>query len=483
MSDHLNYGINHGTDPAVEIDYALVEEIRAAVNRELEDHETSKGKQRPADQREMAKNLIMRELEDRAMKLALRGEDALTADQEMATSVAVIARMFGMGRLEGVLNIPDVEDIYVCGSDPITVKFFGGEQQTFPPIAESDEDLREQVQAIATHHGQDERTISTASPFLNIELPGKDARLAFMYGVTPRPIVTIRRHRYINVTLDDLVAWGTISRPMMALLQAAVMGRKSILVVGPQSAGKTTMLRALAACIAPEERFATMETEYELLLHTIPGRFPLVLPIQERMGTGDKDASGASAGEISLADVFPWTLRHSIKRILVGEVRSDEVLPMMRAMSRGLRGSMATFHVDSAREAFESLASLLTDYRPALTREAAMRQIAAALDFVVFIDAEKGLDPVTGMPTEQRYVSDILQVGNVADAATGVPATDKIFTAHKDAAVREHDPRGYPTGTPLTDDLWARRAGLDPKWLSNTELGEWDRPFLQRDLA
>lgn len=477
MSEQLD----NGTDPTA-VDYALVEQIRTAVNRKLEDLENSKGKLGQADLREMAKNLIMRELGDHALATAMRGEVALTADQEMAVSTAVVSRMFGMGRLEYLLDMSEVEDIYVCGSDPVTVKYFGGEQQILPPIASSDDDLREQVQAIATHYGQDERSISTAQPFLNIELPGKDARLAFMFGVTPRPIVTIRRHRYVNVTLDDLVQWGTISRPMMALLQAAVMGRKSILIAGAQGTGKTTALRALCACIAPEERFATMETEYELLLHTIPGRFPLLIPIQERMGTGDKDVSGASAGEIGLGDVFPWTLRHTVKRIVVGEVRSAEVLPMMRAMSRGLRGSMATFHVDSAHETFESLAALLTDYRPALTREAAMRQIAAALDFVVFIDQEAGTDPVTGQPTELRYVSDIIEVGDMTES-TGIPSTTALFTAHKDPKVRELDPRGYPTGLSLTDDLWARRAGLDMEWLTNISLGAWDRPFLLRELA
>ena len=477
MSEHLD----NETDPTA-VDYELVEQIRTAVNRKLEDLENSKGKLGPADLREMAKNLIMRELGDHALASAMRGEEALTANQELAVSAAVVSRMFGMGRLEYLLDMPEVEDIYVCGADPVTVKYFGGEQQVLPPIASSDEDLREQVQAIATHHGQDERSISTAQPFLNIELPGKDARLAFMFGVTPRPIVTIRRHRYVNVTLDDLVQWGTISRPMMALLQAAVMGRKSILIAGAQGTGKTTALRALCACIAPEERFATMETEYELLLHTIPGRFPLLIPIQERMGTGDKDVSGASAGEIGLGDVFPWTLRHTVKRIVVGEVRSAEVLPMMRAMSRGLRGSMATFHVDSVYETFESLAALLTDYRPALTREAAMRQITAALDFVVFIDQEAGTDPITGRPTELRYVSDIIQVGDVTES-TGIPSTTALFTEHKDPNVRRLDPRGYPTGLTLTDDLWARRAGLDMEWLTNTSLGAWDRPFLLRELA
>ena len=113
------------------------------------------------------------------------------------------------------------------------------------------------------------------------------------------------------------------------------------------------MLRALAQCISSEERFATLETEFELLLHTIPGRFPLLVPVEERVGGGEKDSTGKPAGEINLSDVFPWTLRHSLERVLVGECRSHEVVSLIRAMSRGYRGSMATFHADTPAETFE----------------------------------------------------------------------------------------------------------------------------------
>jgi Phosphofructokinase len=86
------------------------------------------------------------------------------------------------------------------------------------------------------------------------------------------------------------------------------------------------MLRALAQCISSEERFATLETEYELLLHTIPGRFRLLMPVEERVGGGDRDASGKPAGEITMGDVFPWTLRHSLERVIVGEARNQEIV-------------------------------------------------------------------------------------------------------------------------------------------------------------
>ena len=462
------------------IDYALVEQIRLAVNTKIENWEAGKGSLAPDDLKQMAQNLIMRELEAHGLSSASAGK-IMTGEDEQEISRAVMSRMFGMGRVESLLDIEDAEDIYVCGAGPVVVKYFGGRKVQLPPIAESDDDLIAQVSAIATHHGQNERPVTTARPFVNLDLPGKDARLGLIFNVTPHPIVTIRRHRFVNVQLEHLVQWGTISRPMMAFLQAAVIGRRSILVVGPQSAGKTTMLRALCSCIGPDERFATLETEYELLLHTIPDRFPLIIPVQERVGSGDLDGAGRAAGQIDISTVFPWTLRHSLERVIVGEVRSEELISMLRAMSRGYRGSMATFHADSAKETFESMASLLIEYQPSLTHDAAMRQIATALDIIVFIDREAGIDAETGLPSELRYVTDILEVGEVAEQ--GQPSVGEVFTPHPDLNIQELDPRGYPTGHGLQNELWARRAGLDMAWLTTPELGAWSKPFLLRELA
>lgn len=136
---------------------------------------------------------------------------------------------------------------------------------------------------------------------------------------------------------------------------------------------------------------------------------------------------------------------------------------------------MATFHADSARETFESLASLLIQYAPSLTHDAALRQIATALDIVVFIDREEGTDPNTGEPVEIRYVTEILSVGSVGEK--GQIGAAEIFRPHDDADQRALDPRGYPAGAALADNgLWARRAGFDLAWL-DPDQGGWDTQF------
>ena len=270
-TDFGHLSISSSDDPE-SVDFGLVKRIVKAVNAQLEEYAAANGSMTQDAMKQMAKNLIMRQLEEHTFTAADEGRGVMSAADEIAVRDAVLDRMFGMP-FGALLADEEVEDIYICGAEPVVVKYFGGRKETRPPVADSDADLLNQVTSIATHQGMNERDVTAARPFLNMDLPGYDARLGLIFDVTPHPMVTIRRHRFVNVHLEHLVKWGTISRSMMAFLHAAVVGKRSLLVVGPQSAGKTTMLRALAQCISSEERFATLETEYELLLHHHPGPF------------------------------------------------------------------------------------------------------------------------------------------------------------------------------------------------------------------
>src|SRR3546814_1142850 len=81
--------------------------------------------------------------------------------------------------------------------------------------------------------------------------------------VCERPCVALRRHRFMKVTLDGLERLGAIDRGLREFLAAAVRARKQVIIAGATGAGKTTMLRALASEIPPEERIVTIETAPE----------------------------------------------------------------------------------------------------------------------------------------------------------------------------------------------------------------------------
>ena len=454
------------TPAGPQVDYALVRRIRETVNRQLDEWTAALERlPSPVEQRRRAEDFVTSWLEQQMLSSIEAGMRLLTSVEEQALRAATLAEMFGLGRLEALLAEEDIEDIYIAGTRPVVVRLADGRRQLREPLAATVEDLMQQLQTFATHHGQNARSVTSARPWLNLRLPG-DARLAAMWDVTPVPYVTIRRHRFVDITLDQLVSMGMVSPAMSVFLKAAVLARRSILVVGAQSSGKTTLLRALCRCIPDTERFVTIESEFELLLHELPGKFPGLMAAEEREGMGELGRDGRPAGEVTIEDLFPHTLRHSLDRCIVGEVRGGEVGAVLKAMTRGYKGSMATFHADSAAETVQSMASLMSEYRANWSPEAARYQIASALDLVVFVDREM----IPGR-SDHRFVSHILEVNGVSEQGRVIETP--IFEPLE--AYDGVDPRGYLVGQPENQKWW-RRAGLDPNWLESAASG-WPEAY------
>ena len=130
-------------------------------------------------------------------------------------------------------------------------------------------------------------SFSEAQPRLHLRLDG-GSRLAAAAWVTPRPSVVIRRHRLMQVTLDDLVARDMMTPVAASFLRAAVRARKlDRRRRRARAPGKTTLVRALCAEIDALEAIGTFETEYELHLHEL-GRHKIVHAWEARPGSGER---------------------------------------------------------------------------------------------------------------------------------------------------------------------------------------------------
>ena len=382
------------------------------------------------DQRALAASLVLREIEQWALTQATAGRPVPDPDTERALASAVTAALFGMGRLQPLLERADVENIHVHGADRVVLELAGGRVEVAAPVAGSDEELVELLTGWAARAGQTGREFSPAHPLLNLRLPAGGplgSRLAAVMEVTGRPTVAIRRHRLARVTLDDLLGMGTLTVPVHGFLRAAVRAGCNIVVSGAPAAGKTTLLRALAAEIPAGEHVVTVEEEYELGLHVLdPGR--LVTGMEARQSNAE------GAGGIGLHVLLTQALRHSPSRVLVGEVRGGEVTALLAALSNGAAGGMCTLHARSAPGVLTRIAQLAQLSDPPLATEAAWRFTADALDLIVHVDREPA-DAGGG-----RYVAEVLEVGPVGDG--GMPDTTSVF------APADTDGRAVPAYTP-----------------------------------
>ena len=274
-------------------------------------------------------------------------------------------------------------------------------------MADSDQDLIDFLVFLASRSEVNARPFSPAIPRLHLRLDG-GARLAAAAWVTPRPAVVIRRHPLQRIQLDDLVARGTLTPVAASFLSAAVKARKSVVVAGPQGAGKTTLVRALCAEIPPNEAIGTFETEYELHLHEMPDQHPIVYAWEARPGSGERGPDGRQAGEFTLQDALYDSFRFAISRQIVGEVRGPEIVAMLKAMQSGT-GSISTTHATDAEGAVRKLVTCAMETGSHVTHEYATRAIAECVDIIVQLHLET--TPLAdGTAVRDRWVSEIITV-------------------------------------------------------------------------
>jgi len=198
-----------------------------------------------ADRRELVEELARAAMDQVASQMIQQGLPAPTAEEDVQVLRHVVASQLGLGRLQLLLDDDSIENIDINGCDNVWVKRADGTKEQVEAVTESDEELVELVQRAArAHHTGGERRIDAAKPIVDLHLAGSH-RLSAMIEVSHRPCVSIRRHRLVDPTLQDLAE--SMTEEVGRFLRAAVRARLNIIVSGGTDAGKTTMLRALLA--------------------------------------------------------------------------------------------------------------------------------------------------------------------------------------------------------------------------------------------
>ena len=362
--------------PRSELDGELVKRLRGMVAGRMAQQAGRDGALTVAARTRRGRALIREVLEEEAEAALSSGRAPLDQAAEQQVADRVYADLWGLGGFQPYLDEPQVESVNANGCDQVFVQYSGGYRSRVGPVAASDEELTDLIRSIAARGGIEERRFDRSSPRVSVPLPG-GGRLFAVQSVTGRPCVAIRRDRLSRAGLRELVRNGTAGEPLAAFLAALVKARKNLLISGGTAVGKTTMLRALASAIPPDERLITIEDSLELCLDWDTAAHPDVVAMQSR------EPNTEGEGEITLAELVRWALRMTPDRVLVGEVRGAEVIPMLNAMSQGNDGSMTTIHASSSRGAMLKLAAYAAQSPEHLTLEDTGLLIAGAIHFVI----------------------------------------------------------------------------------------------------
>ena len=390
-----------------------------------------------ADRRLMARSVLRQVVREHAEERSQLG-DLWTVDREQRYTAALEDAIFGFGRMQPLFTLPDAENIEIHGYDSVVAQYCDGHREVLPPVADSDEELVEAVRFLG-ESVTPPRPFDDAHPTMTLALGDSHRLHAIGFGLSYRPSITIRQHNLTTVTLADLVDGQMMPDELGQLLHAAVLGRKSLVIAGDQGAGKTTLLRALIASIPENERFGTLETDYELLTHLQPGRRN-ILALQARVGLGEV-ADGRQVGEFTVAELIPEALRQNLSRLIVGEVRGAEAGAMFEAMQSGA-GTMSTTHSHSAESTIDRLAARVAQGGVITMREA-YRQVAHHVALIVYVRLQ---DDTWRGGVRTRAVAEVV-------ALTGALENDRPVTH---LVYRADDPGLRPESR-----LWA---DLEPFW-------------------
>jgi pilus assembly protein CpaF len=274
--------------------------------------------------------------------------------------------------IRDLLADPAVSEIMVNGPDEIWVERRGRLSHTdarFPSAGA----LAAALTNIAQYAG---RTLGPASPILEAHLPDGSRVEAVLDPLAHGgPVVAIRRFSGTALTMERIVASGSLTAEAARLLERAVASKRNLVVSGGTGSGKTSLLGALSVFALPDERIIVIEDTREIRLQ----RSHVV-----HLETRSADEHGR--GLVTIRDLLAATLRLRPDRIVVGEVRGPEAFDLVQAMNTGHGGSLTTIHANSPRDALRRLESLALLADAAMPLAALRAQVAAAVHVVVQVE-------------------------------------------------------------------------------------------------
>lgn len=300
---------------------------------------------------------------------------ALTLEMRGAMRKELFDSVRRLDVIQDLIDDPKVTEIMVNGFDRIFVER-GGIVSRYPKSFTSREKLEDVVQQIV---GKCNRIINESSPIVDARLEnGSRVNVVVEPACIGGPVLTIRRFPDSPITMERLIAMGSITQEAAGFLEELVKSGYYILIGGGTSAGKTTFLNALSHYIPGDERIITIEDTAELQIQGIENLVRLEA----------RSANMEGGRQITIRELIKTALRMRPNRIIVGEVRQEEAIDLLQAWNTGHDGSIGTLHANSTADMISRLETMVL-MGMQLPLEAIRRQIASGVDIMVHLGRRK----------------------------------------------------------------------------------------------
>jgi len=306
-----------------------------------------------------------------ARRMLAEGDIRLTRADEERLLTELLHDTFDLGPITPLLLDEEISDILVNTHDKVFVERLGKLEPTTIRFRD-EQHLRLIIDRIISRVG---RRVDESTPLVDARLPdGSRVNAIIPPAALDGAIMSIRRFRRRALSIENLLELNTLTPEIAGFLTAAIRARFNMLITGGTGSGKTTLLNILSRYISGDERIITIEDSAELMLQQ---------PHVVRLETRPPNIEGK--GTITQRDLVRNALRMRPDRIVVGEVRGDEVIDMLQAMNTGHDGSLTTIHSNGPRDALHRLENLVLMSGHNLPDRAIREQVASALDLMVHV--------------------------------------------------------------------------------------------------
>ncbi|MGA3120655.1 MAG: FHA domain-containing protein [Polyangiaceae bacterium] len=370
---------------------------------------------------------IERAVRDQAKAMRVEGEAPEGVDLETLSRDA-IRELVDVGPLGPLLDDDSVTQIHVWRPDYVLATR-NGQSFLAEPGFTSEPVVRRAIARLAGRAGE---PLRVGEPIVDRRLPRGARMVAVGPPVAQSWVLAIRKPRRFEVTFDELVRSGALSRPMAVFLEACATARANILVIGSGPSLIAPMLGALAAATPIGERVAMFQDEEDIAVGPHAHRIPL------------RPREGSDAARTLLA-----ATRLGAGRVSLGSLTGELAAATIDAIAEGFEGVFGGVAAPSMRQGLARLAAQIALARPGTSIEVAREAVGESFDVAV----EMGRSP-----TDQRLR--VLRISElIGSDAKGIGVAD-LFISNAEAV---GEPTFVVTGnTPrFTGDFAARGVTLD----------------------
>ena len=313
---------------------------------------------------EEVRELIDREIQQESKKRHLE----IHIREELSKEIFHSIRQLGI--LQELIENPEITEIMVNGTQGIFVEK-NGRLQPLDLCFDSTEKLRNVIWQITAECN---RVVNEASPIVDARLSdGARVNVVLDPIAINGPILTIRRFPPSPITMEQLLAMGSLTEECKNMLQELVQEGCNVLVSGGTGSGKTTFLNILSQFIPETERLITIEDSAELQIRNIPNLVSLET----------RNANVEGCREITIRDLIRTSLRMRPDRIIVGEVRGKEAVDMLQSVNVG-HSAMTTVHANSVRDVVSRLETMVL-MGMEMPLSAIRKQIVSGFDIMIHL--------------------------------------------------------------------------------------------------